>query len=251
VLKEAVEQEIPMVISYLSRGKWHVAKVIPVEVGANRFEVELAPGKKAHPINIRLEQPVGLSLKYHHGKIMFDTAVTGLEPSPDPLGRGRIVLMMPDRVEVIERRSFFRVDVPVNMKVNVVIWRQQSVQTADKPSNSCYHKGQLVDISAGGVQVAIDSDQKGALNTGQFVGIRFTPMPYERPILFDAQIRNVLPTADGKKACLGMQIVGLETSSEGRRTLDRLCDVVEKYYKMNQTAGEKQGVDVRENIRSD
>ncbi|MHC4755698.1 MAG: hypothetical protein ACYTBP_11205, partial [Planctomycetota bacterium] len=64
--------------------------------------------------------------------------------------------------------------------------------------------------------------------------MRFTPMPYEQPLLLNAQIRNILPTADKKSWCLGLQLVGLEASKEGREVLQKLCSVVENYYQMQQ-----------------
>jgi hypothetical protein len=51
-----------------------------------------------------------------------------------------------------------------------------------------------------------------------------------------AQIRNVLPTADGSAVCLGLQLVGLEASVEGHQTLTRLARTVDQYYHMNQDA---------------
>ena len=54
-------------------------------------------------------------------------------------------------------------------------------------------------------------------------------------VLLSAQIRNILPTADGKSVSLGLQIVGLEASAEGRRVLARLIGIVENYYQMNQS----------------
>jgi hypothetical protein len=67
------------------------------------------------------------------------------------------------------------------------------------------------------------------------VGVRFTPMPYETPLMFTAQVRNVLPTAGRDGLCLGLQIVGLEASEEGREVLARLAAVVDRYYQMNQS----------------
>ena len=67
------------------------------------------------------------------------------------------------------------------------------------------------------------------------MGVRFTPMPYETPLMFSAQIRNVLPTADHTSLCLGLQIVGLEASEEGREVLSRLAKVVETYHQINQS----------------
>ncbi len=72
---------------------------------------------------------------------------------------------------------------------------------------------------------------------GQFLGVRFTPMPYEVPLMFNVQVRNVLPTADHTGLCLGLQIVGLEASEDGRQTLSRLTNVVERYHQINQSEG--------------
>ena len=64
-------------------------------------------------------------------------------------------------------------------------------------------------------------------------------MPYETPLTFSAQIRNVLSTVDGQGISLGLQIVGLEASPEGHQVLTRLIAVVGRYYQINQS-GAKQ-----------
>jgi hypothetical protein len=53
--------------------------------------------------------------------------------------------------------------------------------------------------------------------------------------VFNAQVRSVLPTADRTSLCLGLQIVGLEASEEGRQVLSRLAKVVECYHQINQS----------------
>ena len=58
--------------------------------------------------------------------------------------------------------------------------------------------------------------------------------------MFCGQIRNMLPTADGKNICLGAQIVGLEASPEGRQVLERLCGIVERYHQINQSSVKQQ-----------
>jgi c-di-GMP-binding flagellar brake protein YcgR len=155
--------------------------------------------------------------------------------------------MVPERIELVQRRSYFRVDVPSSLKVNVMLWhrrytdetpetQQTETQTSDsrRMPQECYWHGKLTDISAGGVQVVVDTAKKPDFKRGQFIGLRFTPMPYETPLMFDAQIRNILPTANEKSICLGLRIVGLEASPEGRQVLQRICDVAERYYQINQ-----------------
>jgi hypothetical protein len=212
-----------------------VAKVLLTNLGANRLNTHVLPTKNPRPLNIQINQPVGISLKYGHGKFIFETTVLALEPSPEQTSGGTVVLRVPERIEIVQRRNYFRVDVPQSLKVNVLLWHRSSADTEQQVPPEHYWQGKLTDISAGGAQIVVDTAQNPDFKKGQFVGLRFTPMPYEMPLMFDAQIRNLLPTADDKSICLGLQIVGLEASPEGRQTLQRLCNTVEQYYQINQS----------------
>lgn len=235
ILQTVIDESATAIMSYLSKGKWHVAKVLLTELGANRVKVRISPRKKPHPINIQVDQPVGVSLKYGYGKFIFESKVVGFEPSQDTSSGGTVLLAVPDRIEIVQRRSYFRVEVPNSLKVQVLFWhRGQPSEKGQVPSEN-YYQGKLVDISAGGAQIALDTGQKPDFRPGQFIAMRFTPLPYETPLLFDCQIRNILPTVDDRNICLGLQIVGLEASPEGREILQRLCNVVEQYYQLNQS----------------
>jgi len=263
ILQTVIEKKVPAVMSYFSRGKWHVAKVSLANLEANRLDIRLSPKKtvsvlrkshqtpnpKSPAINIQVNQPVGISLKYGYGKFIFETTVVALQPSTEPTSGGTISLVVPERIELVQRRSYFRVDVPSSLKVNVMLWHRrytdetpetQQIETQISDSRRMpqerYWQGKLTDISAGGVQVVVDTAQKPDFERGQFIGLRFTPMPYETPLMFDAQIRNILPTACEKSICLGLRIIGLEASPEGRQVLQRLCTVAEHYYQINQCA---------------
>jgi hypothetical protein len=282
ILRTAINKQIVAIMSYLSKGKWHVAKVLITEMEGDRISIESAvPKKKQHPLNIQPNQPVGISFKYEYGKFVFDTAVMALEATLGSEAEqgwgGKIVLAIPDRIEVVQRRSYFRVDVPQSLNVKVVMWHRGDRQRAKKQMNNeeddqsnNYCQGRLIDISAGGAQVIIpypseesapapERDPKGSISRsvsadgldfrkGQFIGMRFTPMPYETPIMISAQIRNILPTSEGNSASLGLQIVGLEASPEGREVLARLIDVVEKYYQINQSGARQQDIQPAQNI---
>jgi len=248
VLETVVESHAPAIMSYLSKDKWHVAKVLMKELTDDRLLVEgCHSSNKPHPINIRIDQPVGVNFKHAYGKFVFDTTVVGLEPSADASCGGTIVLAQPHRIGVVQRRSYFRVSVPDSLRVNVILWHRTSNRGSKKDAAHKYYEGRLTDISAGGAQLTVpltgrtggDAQvaKEADFHKGQFVGMRFTPMPYEMPLMFNAQIRNVLPTADHQGLCLGLQIVGLEASDEGRQTLSRLAAVVDRYYQINQANG--------------
>jgi hypothetical protein len=293
ILRTAVEKRVPAIMTYLSKGKWHVAKVFLTGLGLNELDIESAHfEKRLQPINIRVHQPVGISFKHRYGKFVFDTSVIGLKPSLAPGQGGTITLVLPDRIEVVQRRSYFRVSAPEFLKVNVLLWHRSRDEADDTIRDStrlgegasrstavalegagrcgrfetrdCF-QGRLVDVSAGGTQVviphqslvtaepAVAGEMKPDFKKGQFVGVRFTPMPYETPLMFNAQIRNVLPAApsgvgrrggwpaaDDEGIYIGLQIIGLEASPEGRKVLSRIVGVVERYFKIDQSSAKQQ-----------
>ena len=247
LLRKAIQGRVPGILSYLSRNKWHVARVSMADVTGQRLYMEVDPGQSGHqPVNIQIGQPVGISFKYAYGKFLFDATVEAFEPSVGPSqGGGVVIVACPDQIEVIQRRSYYRVSVPASLKVNVVVWHRSGKPMPEVPMHH-YFQGRLVDLSAGGAQIAMTASTPGSVpedlpgpdfKKGQYIGIRFTPLPYETPITVNAQIRNVLPTADGSALCLGLQLVGLEASLEGRQTLFRIVTVVDHYYHMNQAGG--------------
>ncbi|MFA5553815.1 MAG: PilZ domain-containing protein [Phycisphaerae bacterium] len=239
LLQTVVEEEIPAIMSYLSKGKWHVAKIKIISLGAHKIDVHVINGPSPQPLNVQIDQPVGVSLKYRYGKVVFDSSVMALEAGPHGCG-GQIAISIPDRVEIIQRRSYFRVNVPESLKVSIAVWhRKAREEFVDKEPEKCW-QGKLIDISAGGLQAVLDNSTDPDFHKGQFLTVRFTPLPYEQPIMFNVQLRNTLLTADESGTCLGMQIVGLEASPEGREVLSRICGIVEQYYQINQSGAKKQ-----------
>lgn len=257
-LRTAVEKKIPAILSYLTNDKWFVAKVQVVGLAGDKLAVQRSEkGENPRPINIQVNQPVGVSFKYPEGKLVFDTTVFSLEPIPDQncqLGSGGIILARPKYGNLFQRRSYFRVNVPESLNVKVTLWHRQGSGTGDRVSDDIqatineqrnYYQGKLVDISAGGAQIMVPyQDSEGSENRtqnydsclfkkGQFIGLRFTPMPYEMPIVINAQIRHLLPSEDKTKVYLGVQIVGLEASFEGHQILIRLAEVVQRYHQLN------------------
>jgi hypothetical protein len=248
VLQTVIDMKVPAIMSYLSKDKWHVAKVLITNLNGDRLSVESTISRMQRPINIRVDQPVGISFKYSFGKFVFDTIVKALEPSTDPETQrqrgGIIVLALPDKIEVIQRRNYFRVNVPESLKVKILLWpRSGKRDEADskheamiETHNCC--QGRLMDISAGGAQIIVPNQNnagQASFKKGQFVSMRFTPLPYETPLILNAQIRNILPTVDEQNSSFGLQFVGLEASPEGREVLSRLIGIVERYYQINQS----------------
>ncbi len=239
MLNIALRESIPAILSYASKDKWHATKVKITNLGAAKLEIDLWPNRKPHPINIQMGQQVVLTFKYGYGKFIFDAKILGLEPPSDSSSGGKIVLMVPNRVQVIQRRSYYRVRVPNSLEVNVLLrHRQKTEYTRDNcPASPCRKwYGKLIDISAGGIQIVVNANQKPDLKKGQPIELEFQPNPFDDPLQLEAQVRTIIPTANLRDICFGLQLVGLETNFEGRKTLARLIDVVELYHQMNQSA---------------
>ena len=146
-----------------------------------------------------------------------------LTPSVEQVGSGTLEVRSLNNAKPLERRKYVRLRIPSWVNVNVVFWHGGR--------NDDYHKllpghlwhGRLQDISKGGIQVVIDATQETTLGKGQLVGLEFRPDPGKPMMVFDAQIREILPTADGKNACLGLQFRGVEDNPEGYKALQRFC----------------------------
>lgn len=234
VIQNMIQQKASAIMSYMSAGKWHASRVHLRGLVSGQLTVEISASKNPHPMNIKVGQSVGISLKYGYGKYIFDTLVVGFDTSSDKENCGMLELVMPEQIEVLQRRSYFRVPVPESIgQVDVTVWHRGDGTRTSVAQGKPYWTGYLVDISAGGMQLAFESANKPNFRNGQFISLQFTPLPDEEPLVFSAQVRHSFPTADDNYTCVGLQAVGLEADSEGRQILRRLCEIVEKYYRMN------------------
>ncbi len=240
ILETVINSGLPAIMTYLSKGKWHVSKMVLTEVGANRFVMEASPRKEPYPINVNMGQSIGMSIKYDYGKFVFESTVIDLMAGERPGSSGRIAVLLPPKITVVSRRSYFRVTIPTELHVDAMLWHRKCSDDSSVSEPENCSRGRLMDISAGGAQVVVGAAKELSFSKGQFVGVKFTPTPYDKPLMFTAQIRNVLPTADNHNYCLGLQIVGLEASNEGLVTLKRLCNVVESYHQINKSSIKQQ-----------
>jgi hypothetical protein len=240
VLQLVLDQRLPLAVSYFSEGTWRLARAVLVDVLGDSFTIRISPQKKNLPADIHEGLSIGFTFQYGFGReyerFVFDAVVKNVERSADSLCIGVITLALPEGIEVVQRRSYRRVRVPEKLNVDVNIW-SRSIPPADSTGVSAEvtqsWNGKLLDISAGGLFVGVDLSQGSGLEVGHFVGLRFTPLHDETVLSFNAYIKNIAPDASGNNLCIGMEVVGLEASPEGRLVLQRLCNIVDQYSQMN------------------
>ena len=153
-----------------------------------------------------------------------------LKPSVEQLSTGTLELRSLDNAEPFQRRNYVRLHVPSPLEIDVLLWHSGRKDDYHKMLPGHYWHGRLVDISEGGAQVAIDAVEGTILCKGRLLGMEFRLNSAEPLLAFDAQIREMLPTADGISICLGLQFIGLEANPEGRQGLKRLCSSESIYY---------------------
>jgi len=244
VLGQAVQKNLTAVLSHLTRGKWHLIKVSLRALTGQTLHVDTLGEETARLTNMEINQPVGVSIQQGFNKYIFETVVIGFETSVSQAQGRRIVLDLPERMDRMQRRAYSRVPVPKSLNVRVLFWHRGYTDESRQVPMENYWQGRLLNISAGGVQIAVDFEQRPNFKIGQLVGLQFTPMSYQKPIHVEGQVRHIAQGAEGQRFCVGIEFVGLEAGSQGRRKLRRIINTINDYETKNHRRGNAHAVAV-------
>ena len=238
ILQCVIDAGAEGVMSYLVKGKWHICEVVFKILTPCTVHVEVKQQKILVPVDMAINQPVGISVRYEFNKYIFETIVVGFESSVNESCGGKILLELPGKIECMQRRAYSRAKVPADLNVKVLFWHRGYMDDTKEAPPDNYWQGRMVNLSAGGLQIAVDIEQGPNFRVGQLVGLQFTPMSHQKPILLEAQVKHLAEKAEGKQLYVGVEFQGLEVSSEGRQKLRRMIDVVGEYEKQNTAMGQ-------------
>ena len=227
--------ETALNLSFCISGKWKTTQAIIMETGEHSILIKLQSDAKKQ-ISLKIDQPVGLNCIIEHEKFVFESKIVEAENLETKL----ISLQMPEKIEKLSRRSYIRVSVPVSLVIKVMFWHRGYDDDKDITPSQDYWQGQLLNVSAGGMMIAIDKDRQQDFQPSQLIGLQFTPMPYEKPILLEALIRHKEADPDTGDIHLGMQFLGLEASAKGRKKLRYLTDLIKDYEAINNSSETEQ-----------
>lgn len=235
LLKFTAAKNCPAVMSYMTSGKWHTTEAIISGITNSTLHVALVQPDRPRPTSLQINHPLGISFQQDYNKYIFESVVLGIESSVQQTGAGRVVLEKPDRVERVQRRVYVRVSVPTNFKVKVLFWHRGYTDDSMEVPLENYWQGKLVDLSAGGAQIAVDTEHSPNFRVGQLVGLQFTPMSHKKPFLLEAYIRHLAENSHQESLYIGIEFLGLEASDHGRAIFRKIVDVIEDYQKQNET----------------
>jgi c-di-GMP-binding flagellar brake protein YcgR len=229
VIGEAVSDNASASMSHLTKGKWHTNEVCFCGLTDITLHVRIDPEKSNNPVIIAVDQPVGMSLLQGFAKYIFEVSVVGFEPSVNNGQGGTIVLNRPEMLEKMKRRAYARISVPDLLHVKTLFWHRGYTDGSNEAPLENYWQGDLMDLSAGGLRILIDHQQVKNFRVGQIVGLQFTPMPYEKPIIVEGLVKRFGDGLDEKTRFVGIEFLGLEAAGEGREKLHRIIDTINEY----------------------
>jgi hypothetical protein len=226
VFSEAQQGNAPVIGSFMVDEKW---RLIELHVcGCSDDFIDLNSQTSCE--ELKEDQPIGICIHLGHFKYLFDSTVQATEAQGPSW---RILLNPPDSAERIERRVYHRQPVPASTTVKVLFWHRGYLDASEKEPAENYWQGTLLNLSAGGARFEIEIEHKEHFSVGQLLGIQFTPMSYQKPLLLESHIKYAEEQSDNRYFRIGVEFLGLEASPEGRQILDRILEVIGQYETMN------------------
>lgn len=228
-LKQAVQEGLNGTLSCLREGKWNIFDIVIVDISDSFLKLKLSSDAKK--VEIKIDQPVGICIHQEHFKYIFESVV--IEPSTSELSD--IFIEGPEKIEKMQRRAYERQRVPSDLNVRAMFWHRGYYRNSDQTPDEHYWQGKLENLSAGGAMIRVGQDHRDFFSIGQYVGLQFTPMSYQKPLLLEGQVRHLKTPPSQDSLLVGVEFLGLEASPEGRDVLHRLLDVIEAYEAQNHT----------------
>ncbi|MCY2927691.1 MAG: hypothetical protein NT031_20065 [Planctomycetota bacterium] len=237
-IRAAVDKGIPVTVTVQPDGQdtWINLHSRLIACQDNQLLIEPPTAQEGEaPREFRPSDRIGVSFKLKHHKHIFNTVVLGehkgwrVGPSP---ASDALAISSPTRMQRLQRRAFQRVDVPPGKIVRGSFWmggRKAQPQGAD-PACPVW-SGAVTNISAGGLQMRVDSEVTHVLDVGDVVGLRIVFGPGEAAVYADAQYRHYDDFGD--HAVIGFQLVGLAETPEGLQALRVIMDRVQQYGRLS------------------
>ena len=222
ILCTSVERRLRLVVTHRQDGCWRAFKgqfQMPLDRGRTFAALMEDAGDESGP-TLKPGETVGVSFRVGHKKCMFSTTLKSIE---NLHGERQFHFTWPTQMQQLQRRVYERITPPAGHVVAVRFWR---ADTDNQPDKREVKHGQLEDLSAGGMRIKVASVIDVETDTAyQCV---FAPRGGAPPVMIEATLRHREAGEQGRIS-LGFQFIGLETSPEGQKVLDRLARIVGQY----------------------
>jgi c-di-GMP-binding flagellar brake protein YcgR len=216
------QKNVPITLTLRHDSMWLNFPSRMIAVAGKELLVELPPVEADVPAHEFVPaEKLGVSFKLKHHKHIFTATVAGLRNVPLDGGGSTqtLALCLPARMQRLQRRMFYRVDVPPNRVVRASFWLGGKDAEPNGTSDATpVWSGRVTNLSAGGFQLLSTTNLGPMLELGDSVGVRLTFGSGQESVYADAQLRHVV-LESASQWSLGLQFVGLAQTPEGREAL--------------------------------
>lgn len=235
ILDYAVRDNALAVLSVATADDWICFKSRFLERDGNRrFFVLDWGGSGEDPPPLALGQYLGVSFRYKSRKIMFATVLEArgrfMIEGDKPIAAARY--RWPESLTELQRRAYYRTPIPAGVSVPATCWAGgRNSRSAAQEAPMSVFAGDCVDISCGGTLIRLGQSQPPKWTENQTIGLELHLPDGRDAALIDAHYRGTR-FDDNEQLCAAVQFVGLETSVEGRNTLQRLARCVQRFHRL-------------------
>jgi c-di-GMP-binding flagellar brake protein YcgR len=229
-LREAIARNAGAVLSLPSAGmlRHHRTRLLaPEEDG---FWLEAPAGEKGLIDQLSAsEHPVGVSLKSGASKVVFTTFIRTFQGQMQintETAVDALLLAWPEDLKAIQRRSDYRVQVPIDGDVAVKVWRiPEHHFLADKPPASAQITATLRDMSVGGMGIVVEmkaEDPKLTPDQRLRVTLHYAD---NNQLLLEGRVKHIKSLPSGKFR-VGCQFKKMQQDLEGRQAIATITHIV-------------------------
>jgi len=240
LLAEAVSRTVPLTVTVGKEGSWTILRSRALAMRDDHLLVEMPVAEPQDaPHEFVPAERIGVNFKLKHHKHIFAATVAGQDRLrlEDGTELTVLALVLPTRMQRVQRRAFIRADVPPGRIVRASFWLggRESEPSGPSAENPVW-AGSVTNISAGGFQISTEAHAADGLDDGDTVGVRIVFGTDGETIYADAQYRHA-ESDDQGRALLGFQFLGLTETPEGRNAMQIISAKVAEF----QHAGKKLG----------
>jgi len=253
----AADRHLAVVLTHYGSAGWQTcrSRFLDCRIDEQRIFIEPPTGDASEMTSLSVGEQIGVSFRRGRTKCLFTTVVTGCGQAADDRAESvdTVTLRWPENLQEMQRRAYERVSPPRQEHIEVAYWpiayqtdappasrtprsmvRPTKTNTANAETPPNARSGKLENLSAGGLSLTVEG--KPAMASGDNVRCSFRPAPKTEILTFDSRVRHIAQT-DRNRWSLGLQFVGLETSTEGQCRLAQLAIIVTRFRRAHVPAG--------------
>lgn len=237
IIRNATDGGLPATLTRFGSDGWISYRTCFLSCDAAEGNIWIVQPTQECPdeaLTLRAGEQIGMSFRYRRAKCSFSSVVIGVVAVRGAAAADgyRAVIQWPENLQEMQRRVYRRVSPPAGRRIDVRYWQAERSSTAlgpkdtlARPSDRSVLSGRLLDLSAGGLRVAIAAETRGELAKGSLVICEFSPQSGEPALRLETRLQHIEPAIGGRRS-IGFQFVGLDTSTEGQYRLARLASIV-------------------------